>query len=809
MAKKEKPPIRKRLTGSAAGPLEGPYTTRGSLGDKLPRIYEQIWFDPRTESVVLGDKRTLFDVKPSPTKKLEESATSKRRRELASRAADIQLKINKNEQMAEVARTPQEARALKREASEMKAKLAEVVAELEKVKTSTDKVDSLAQEKIPAVRQPSSGVLQVQLEYDRKSDKVRFYFIGSKVDPNTKQPVDCPPKSRLCYAIAPSVRAALDPYVEPGTKNSGELGYWAVSSWDYPEAVKKLAQLPNVVLRGAPELDLDKRFKTLDKRAKDVAKGSINFGEKPPRVGSYKDGTPAPFQEEGVRFLMSRDQAILADDMGLGKTYQAIIAAHNAVPKSQQILIICPAAMVGSWARDISVFMPSAAVAILNTASFDKGTSPSERPEKARFLICSYQGATSLTGKAKVANLLLDRRWGLVILDEAHRLKHYNTLLHRFIDKIKAERFWFLTGTPMANHVVDYYGLLKLAKHPAGKRLDEFRKKYLPREIKSGKATVSVDRKPLLALGQALTGFVLRRTKEEVLSHDLPKKVGGIAQAPAGFIEAVLPRDVLADIAETIEEGGNREKVRHALAVAKAPTTWEIAENMIDAGDKVVLFTTYTDVLHGFAELCQHKKVLYIVISGEVSTVGKSAQVNLFQGEPLSDQEEKWARNNLGQWWLNLVRYVPTDEWSKADLAEARKRFGSDESEWPHKIQVVLAQMVAASEGVTLTQADTLLFNDLDYMPSRHQQAEDRIYRLSKGGKLPHNAVYIGYVYANDPMGIDQNIILNLQSKMADINDVYRGTGKNTEGAAAKTRSTYLKDIASITQARRAKPRRR
>jgi hypothetical protein len=808
MAKKAKPPIRKRLTGTATGILEGPYTTKGALGDKLPRIHEQIWFDPQTKSVVLGDKRTLFDVKPSPTKKLEESATAKRRRELTARAAEIQLKINKNEQLADVARTQQEARTLKREASEMKAKLAEVVAELDRVKTSTDKVDSLAQEQAAVVRQPSSGALQVQMEYDRKSDKVRLYFIGSKVDPNTKQPIDCPPKSRLCYAVAPSVRAALDPYVEPGTKNSGEMGYWAVSSWDYPEVVKKLAMLPNVVLRGAPELDLDKRFKTLDKRAKDVSKGSINFGEKPPRVGSYKDGTPAPFQEEGVRFLMSRDQAILADDMGLGKTYQAIIAAHNAVPKSQQILIICPAAMVGSWARDISVFMPSAAVSILNTASFNKGDAPSERPEKARFLITSYQGATSLTGKAKVANLLLDRRWGLVILDEAHRLKHFNTLLHRFIDKIKADRFWFLTGTPMANHVVDYYGLLKLAKHPAGRRLDEFRKKYLPREIKSGKATVSVDRKPLLALGQALTGFVLRRTKEEVLSRDLPKKVGGIAQAPAGFIEATLPREVLADIAETVEEGGNREKVRHALAVAKAPTTWEIAENMIDAGDKVVLFTTYTDVLHGFAELCQHKKVLYIVISGEVSTVGKSAQVNLFQGEPLSDQEEKWAKNNLGQWWLNLVRYVPTDEWNKADLAEARKRFGKDEAEWPHKIQVVLAQMVAASEGVTLTQADTLLFNDLDYMPSRHQQAEDRIYRLSKGGKLPHNSVYIGYVYANDPMGIDQNILLNLKSKMADINDVYRGTGKDTEGAAEKTRSTYLKDVASITPARR-KARRR
>src|SRR5690606_24165611 len=40
-----------------------------------------------------------------------------------------------------------------------------------------------------------------------------------------------------------------------------------------------------------------------------------------------KNRTPYKHQEEGIKFLLSRNGCILADDMGLGKTYMSIVAA--------------------------------------------------------------------------------------------------------------------------------------------------------------------------------------------------------------------------------------------------------------------------------------------------------------------------------------------------------------------------------------------------------------------------------------------------------------------------------------------------
>ena len=811
MAKKQpKVEYRKRLSHSTTPVdyLDGPYFVEGNFKKFPGGVREPVWYDPAAERFVFADGRLAFDAAPSKHPPLKKSEREKQREALQMRLAEEQAKLNDAKRAADRAKDAKARSAANREIKRLDALKQDIVKDLDKLKTSTQKVDEKARATVEKRFIPRGGLktgdLPVLTEYDRKSDKVRFFFAGARADADGRL-LDCDPKLRQCKTVAPAVRTALLKIAENGINDTGERGFFAVSSWDYPKAVQVLSQLP-VRLYGAPELDISKKFRSLDAKARAVDSRDIEFGEFKPKVGETQDGKRAPFQEEGIKFLMSRDHAILADDMGLGKTYQAIVAAHNAVPKSEQILILCPAAVVGSWLNDIAKFMPSAPAIGFTTQYINKEGEPSKRPEKVRFFVCSYQGASSQQGKAAVSKLLLSKQWGLVILDEAHRLKKHKTLGHKFVEMLKAERMWFLTGTPISNRVIDYYGLLKLAHHPAGNRIDDFRKNYQPQVIKAGKTEVAEETEPLTKLGKDLSGFVLRRTKEEVLSKDLPKKIGGLAGGGEGFIKVNLPEEFSAALEQMAEDDTPRERLRHALAVAKVPATWEVAERVIDAGDKVVLFSTYTDVLHSFMELCDEAKVLYIVISGEVSTLGKSAMVKLFQGEPLETKtgqdEEKWAKKNLGQWFLNLVRYVPTTDWSKADLEEARKRFGANEAKWPHEIQVVLAQMVAASEGVTLTRADTLLFNDFDYMPSRHEQAEDRIYRLSKSGKLPHPAVFIGYMYADDPTSIDKAIITGLFAKRSEILDVYDATDMNVGPAFKRVRDKFMKELEGVEEAK-------
>jgi hypothetical protein len=446
---------------------------------------------------------------------------------------------------------------------------------------------------------------------------------------------------------------------------------------------------------------------------------------------------------------------------------------------------------------------------VLDTAEIRKEGVPSTRGTKVRFVVASYQGASSLQAKAEVAKYVMNNDWGLIILDEAHRLKKPGTLGHKFVEKLRCKRMWFLTGTPIANTVEDFYGLLKLGQHPTGKRLDLFQKNYIPSYIKSDRTVVAENREKLLALGKALTGFVLRRTKEEVLKNQLPRKVGGLASGNEAVIRMELPgRFFEALQAAESDKKIPRERLRHALAVAKVPGTWEVAERVLDGQSKVVLFSTYTDVLQALAQLCdeytdpQGRHILHVTISGGGGgVIGKGVVVKLFQGKELDTDEEKWAKKNLGQWFLNLVRHVPTDEWKKEDLEICRKKYGKDTSKWPNKISVVLAQMVAASEGVTLTQADTLLFNDLDYMPSRHEQAEDRIYRISRP-KSPFPEVFIGYILANDPTGMDDRIYTSLGFKRDEIQDVYSEIGLNYKQADANLRQRFLDSLSEGVGAR-------
>lgn len=801
--RKEKPEIRTRLlkVDVDVGGLPGPYYLQGELGTKIPSLREPVWYEPKSGVFVLRDGTVAFDPTPTPHPPQEKSARAIQREKLTDKL--IEKQGNLNILQNEYAKAPAAKRnVLRKEIKKAKEERDEAKTELDKVKTSTQKVEERrgGVETRPAFGRGeiAQGKLPILAEYDRKTDKIKLFFMGAREQDGQ---IKCSPKFRQCIALVPVVRSLLANYTDPTTPSRGELGYWAVSSWDWPALQKELKAIRGIRVFGAPDYDLQKKFSQLDARAKRVRDESVLIPPGfLPKVGRYPDGSPAPFQMEGIKFLMSRDHAILADDMGLGKTYQAIVAAHSSVPKTDQILILCPAAVVGNWLGDIEKFAPGAGAIGFTSQWVDKNGEPSDRPEKVRFFVCSYQGAVSQEGKAAVSKFLLGHKWGLVILDEAHRLKKVTTLSHKFVEMLNTKRIWMLTGTPVANKAIDYYGLLKLANHPLGKNMEQFKENYVPGAIKAGRLEAATSLEPLENLGKDLVGYVLRRTKEEVLARDLPVKYGGIAQAPRGFIKYTLPADFAEAFKESNEKGTSREALRHALAVAKVPGTWEVAQRVIDAGDKVVLFSTYTDVLQAFAEFCNDAKVLYIVISGAVSTLGKSAMVKLFQGEPLSEKEGenevKWAKKNLGQWFLNLVHHVPVSEWKPEDVAEATKRFGKDDRKWPHDIQVVLGQMVSASEGVTLTKADTLLFNDLDYMTSRHEQAEDRIYRLSKPNIPPaHAKVFIGYVYANDPANLDANILFNLQAKRAEIQTVYGNTSKDPDSEYAKLRKRFIEEL--------------
>jgi SWI/SNF-related matrix-associated actin-dependent regulator 1 of chromatin subfamily A len=120
-------------------------------------------------------------------------------------------------------------------------------------------------------------------------------------------------------------------------------------------------------------------------------------------------------------------------------------------------------------------------------------------------------------------------------------------------------------------------------------------------------------------------------------------------------------------------------KVRKVIANEKTKQTIEFAENIIEQGKKVIIFTNFTDTLQ---TIYQHFGKQAVYLDGSCS---------------------KPHRQNA------------VDEFQEND-----------------KIKVFVGNLKAAGVGLTLTAAEVVIMNDLSFVPSEHAQAEDRAYRYGQ-----------------------------------------------------------------------------
>lgn len=206
---------------------------------------------------------------------------------------------------------------------------------------------------------------------------------------------------------------------------------------------------------------------------------------------------PFPYQLSGISFLYARHAAVLADEMGLGKTMQAIttvrLLLHSGEVRS--VLLICPKPLLSNWQREFKLWAPEIPVSIIegNQAKRSWQWNLSEVPVR----IANYE----LLLRDQEEVLGESTNFDLVILDEAQRIKNRLSNSSKVVKAISRTRSWALTGTPIENCADDLVGIF-----------DFLSDGYL-----------SPGMTPL-ALRQATQDYILRRTKDEVLT-DMPPKM--------------------------------------------------------------------------------------------------------------------------------------------------------------------------------------------------------------------------------------------------------------------------------------------
>jgi SWI/SNF-related matrix-associated actin-dependent regulator 1 of chromatin subfamily A len=370
--------------------------------------------------------------------------------------------------------------------------------------------------------------------------------------------------------------------------------------------------------------------------------------------------------------------------MGLGKTRQAIAGMQVAAPTGM-ILVVCPASLKLNWRREIRMVDPDAKIEVLGVANGEQ--------LDPRWVIVNYDIL------AKNAERLHRIPWSGVVLDEAHFIKnnsqrtsHCLKLLGVSNDAraalIGPGQVYLLTGTPITNRPRDLFNLLRCVGHPSARSFISFAKRYCD-AYRSDYGWVTTGASNLEELNVLMKEVMLRRMKDEVL--DLPAKIRSWVPVSVESAAALNAQRSFAqwfagsDASRPNDKDflARLTKVRVALHKAKHPAVEERIRDVVSTDRKVIVFTVFTEGLK------KHKAVFgdrCVTISGSDNAEQRMEAVDRFQNDP--------------------------------------------------EVRVAVCNIIAGGVGVTLTAGTHVIFQDLDWVPANHLQAEDRAYRLGQTDRV-------------------------------------------------------------------------
>ncbi len=222
---------------------------------------------------------------------------------------------------------------------------------------------------------------------------------------------------------------------------------------------------------------------------------------------------PFPYQVEGILFCAIAGRSILADDMGLGKTIQAIGVAQlmHETLQVQKVLIICPTSLKYQWQTEIEKFSTSQ-VKVIEGNYLKRRAMYQE--EGHLYKVVSYHMAVN------DVDLINQYQPDIVILDEAQRIKNWQTKVSQTIKKINSKYALVLTGTPLENKLQELYSLVQFINPLQLGSLYQF----ISQHEQVDEAGKVVGYKNLHTIKERLQPLLLRRTKKQVMQQ-LPARM--------------------------------------------------------------------------------------------------------------------------------------------------------------------------------------------------------------------------------------------------------------------------------------------
>jgi non-specific serine/threonine protein kinase len=355
--------------------------------------------------------------------------------------------------------------------------------------------------------------------------------------------------------------------------------------------------------------------------------------------------TLRPYQREGYAWLAflyeHRFGACLADDMGLGKTLQAIclLAAieEGRIKASIGVkgphLVVVPTSLLFNWEQELARFAPGLKVHVYS------GSKRTLDAEDGEIVLTTY-------GLVRRDIDRLERTtFHVILFDEAQAVKN---ILAGTTGAVRRLRWRFsiaLTGTPLENHVGEYFSVIDLCLPGLLGDYDRF-KADLKRVQGSALERLLGRTRP----------FILRRTKTEIL-HDLPPKIESEVFLDLTERQKALYQQTVAQIRSTIDEAYRTKTSGQAQFIAltailklrqvclspclltnrtdepspKLNFLVERLQVLLDEGHSALVFSQFTSFLDLVQESCAQHALPHHRLDGSTAATARKTRVAAFQ----------------------------------------------------------------------------------------------------------------------------------------------------------------------------------
>ena len=355
--------------------------------------------------------------------------------------------------------------------------------------------------------------------------------------------------------------------------------------------------------------------------------------------------TPFAHQKVTAEFLVNQRKAFCFNEQGTGKTASVIWAVDYLMKLGlvKRVLVICPLSIMKSaWQVDLFKF------AIHRTVAIAHGSAKKRKEiveAGAEFVVVNFEGV------GIIKKQLMDGGFDLIVVDEASAYKNAQTARWKDLrDLTRAVKgLWMLTGTPAAQSPVDAYGLAKLV-NPSGVPMffGQFRDKVM------NKVSMYrwVPRPDASQVVHTILQPAIRFEKKQCL--DLPPVTFTEREAPMtaqqkSFYKRLKDEMLIEAAGEEVSAVNAAVKINKLLQIAcgsvytdnhevvdfDVSNRLNVVQEVVDeSSNKVLIFVPFTHSIEVLAKHLTKNGITCDVINGAVSVNRRSDIVQRFQSQP-------------------------------------------------------------------------------------------------------------------------------------------------------------------------------